>query len=473
MKVFELSEIADEIDGKLKGPDKEMEGIFNILKDAKNGDVVIRHWIDEKGMEIASKKGVSCIITQNPRGNALDTAIKLELPVITTEKIELANAFAIKWAINKFAEDSLRFVVTGTNGKSTTTHMIYSILKEAGYSTYTNTDSKSEFNTLIDPMVAKQIAQFEGKIEAMVLEVSEVQGWLNDIMKDHAYIMTDAINPDVVIITNVALDHIGLVNSIEETFEETSGAVKALKKQNGHLILNSDDPLVKKMAAFTSNKNDILFFGEYGDVKLNNKGISSKGDILIKKEELPFKSNHFIQNIMAAIGAALSIEIEHEVIKKAVESYTPLKRRFTVISKKPLIIDDFAHNPDGIKATIKNAASIGKGDFYVISAIRGSRGEVINKVNAEAIAEALQNVSYRLIITCSSDVVDNLNVVKDGEKKIFMDTLDEFGTKYIIYEKLYDALIKVLELSNSQDTILLIGAQGMDPANELLKKLNF
>ncbi|MGZ7107556.1 MAG: Mur ligase family protein [Methanobacterium sp.] len=473
MKVFELSEIADEIDGKLKGPDKEMEGIFNILKDAKNGDVVIRHWIDEKGMEIASKKGVSCIITQNPRGNALDTAIKLELPVITTEKIELANAFAIKWAINKFAEDSLRFVVTGTNGKSTTTHMIYSILKEAGYSTYTNTDSKSEFNTLIDPMVAKQIAQFEGKIEAMVLEVSEVQGWLNDIMKDHAYIMTDAINPDVVIITNVALDHIGLVNSIEETFEETSGAVKALKKQNGHLILNSDDPLVKKMAAFTSNKNDILFFGEYGDVKLNNEGISYKGDILIKKEELPFKSNHFIQNIMAAIGAALSIEIEHEVIKKAVESYTPLKRRFTVISKKPLIIDDFAHNPDGIKATIKNAASIGKGDFYVISAIRGSRGEVINKVNAEAIAEALQNVSYKLIITCSSDVVDNLNVVKDGEKKIFMDTLDEFGTKYIIYEKLYDALIKVLELSNSQDTILLIGAQGMDPANELLKKLNF
>ncbi|MGZ7069473.1 MAG: Mur ligase family protein [Methanobacterium sp.] len=473
MKVFELSEIADEIDGKLKGPDKEMEGIFNILKDAKNGDVVIRHWIDEKGMEIASKKGVSCIITQNPRGNALDTAIKLELPVITTEKIELANAFAIKWAINKFAEDSLRFVVTGTNGKSTTAHMIYSILKEAGYSTYTNTDSKSEFNTLIDPMVAKQIAQFEGKIEAMVLEVSEVQGWLNDIMKDHAYIMTDAINPDVVIITNVALDHIGLVNSIEETFEETSGAVKALKKQNGHLILNSDDPLVKKMAAFTSNKNDILFFGEYGDVKLNNEGISYKGDILIKKEELPFKSNHFIQNIMAAIGAALSIEIEHEVIKKAVESYTPLKRRFTVISKKPLIIDDFAHNPDGIKATIKNAASIGKGDFYVISAIRGSRGEVINKVNAEAIAEALQNVSYKLIITCSSDVVDNLNVVKDGEKKIFMDKLDGFGTKYIIYEKLYDALIKVLELSNSQDTILLIGAQGMDPANELLKKLNF
>jgi UDP-N-acetylmuramoyl-L-alanyl-D-glutamate--2,6-diaminopimelate ligase len=474
MKEFKVSKIAEKIEGELKGPDKTMDGIFNILKDAKNGDAVIRHWIDENGIEIASKKGVSCVITQNPKGNALKTAEKLQLPVIVTEKIELANAFAIKWAITEFAENSLRVVVTGTNGKSTTAHMIYTIFKEAGYSTYTNTDSKSEFNTLIDPMVAKQIAEFDGNIEAMVLEVSEVQGWLNDIMKNHACIMTDAIDPDTVVITNVALDHIGLVNSIEETYDETSGAVKALKKDNGHLILNSDDPLVRKMGILTSNNNEILFFGNNGDIMLVNDGISYNNNILVKKDDLPFKSNHFIQNIMAAIGAALSLKIDQEIISMAVKLYKPLKRRFTIINNNPCIIDDFAHNPDGIKATIKNAALIGNGDFYVVSAIRGSRGEVINRVNAEAIAEALQNIHYKLIITCSSDVVDNLNTVKDDEKKIFIDTLDKFGTKYILYERLYDALKKVLELSNSQDTILLIGAQGMDPANELLNEiLNF
>lgn len=472
MKEFKVSKIAEKIEGKLKGPDKTMKGIFNVLKDAKNGDVVIRHWIDEKGIKIASKKGASCVITQNPKGNALETAEELELPVIITEKIELANAFAIKWAVTEFAKDSLRVVVTGTNGKSTTAHMIYSILKEAGYETYTNTDSKSEFNTLIDPMVAKQIAEFEGNIEAMVIEVSEVQGWLNDIMKDHAYIMTDAIDPDVVVITNVALDHIGLVNSIEETFDETSGAVKALKKENGCLILNAEDPLVKKMESFISGHNKTLFFGDNGDVQLVNDGISYNGNFLIKNDDLPFKSNHFIQNTMAAIGAALCLKVNYEIIKKAVKSYTPLKRRFTVISKNPLIIDDFAHNPDGIKATIKNAALIGNNDFYVVSAIRGSRGEIINQVNAEAIAEGLRNINYNLIITSSSDVVDNLNIVKDDEKKVFIDVLQKKGINYIFYERLYDALKKVLELSKSQDTILLIGAQGMDPANELLNKLN-
>lgn len=474
MKELKALKIAELINGTLKGPDTVIKGIFNFLNDAKEGDAVIRHWINEKGIEIAAKKGVSCVITQNPKGSAVSTAEKLGVSLIITEKIELANAFAIKWAINKFAQNSLRVVVTGTNGKSTTAHMIYKILNKAGYNTYTNTDSKSEFNTLIDPMVAKQIAEFEDNIEAMVVEVSEVQGWLGDIMKDHAYIMTSAIDPDVVVITNVALDHIGLVNSIEETYDETSGAVTALKKEKGCLVLNSDDILVKKMENLASHGTETLFFGKKADIELLDDGISYKGNILIKKEDLPFKSNHFIQNTMAAIGAALSLKISRDIIKKSVKSYTPLKRRFTIINNNPCVIDDFAHNPDGIKATIKNAALIGSGNFYIVSAIRGSRGEVINRVNAEAIAEALQNLSYTLIITSSSDVVDDLNIVKDDEKKVVIDTLDKFGTNYILYEKLYDALEKVLELSKSQDTILLIGAQGMDPANGILNGfLNF
>ncbi|MEN6552722.1 MAG: Mur ligase family protein, partial [Methanobacterium sp.] len=469
MKKITTSLIAEKVEGTLTGPNKDMNGIFNILKDAQKGDAVIRHWIDETGVKIASKKGVSCIITQNPKGSAVKTAEELELPFIVTEKIELANAFAINWALEKFAKDSLRVVVTGTNGKSTTTHMIYHILKEAGYSTYTNTDSESEFNTLIDPMVAKQIAEFDAPIEAAVIEVSEVQGWLGDIMKDHAYIMTSAINPDVVIVTNVALDHIGLVNSIEETFNETSGAVKGIK-ENGTLILNYDDPLVLKMKDLTSNYGKILFFGDNADIKFDSTGIVYKDNILIKTDDLPFKSRHFVQNTMAAAGAVIALNIDLETIKNSISSYKALKRRFTIVHNDPCIIDDFAHNPDGILATIQNAALIGNGTLFVVSAIRGSRGESINQANAEAIAKGLQNIQYKLIITSSTDVVDHLNTVTDNEKKVFIDALEKEKITYIFNEKLYDALKNVLKLSHNKDTILLIGAQGMDPASELLNK---
>jgi UDP-N-acetylmuramoyl-L-alanyl-D-glutamate--2,6-diaminopimelate ligase len=470
MKELTTSIIAEKVEGVLTGPDKNMDGIFNILKDAQKGDAVIRHWIDETGVKIAAQKGVSCIITQNPKGSAVKTAEELELPFIVTEKIELANAFAINWALETFAKNSLRVVVTGTNGKSTTTHMIYHILKEADYSTYTNTDSESEFNTLIDPMVAKQIAEFDAPIEAAVIEVSEVQGWLGDIMKDHAYLMTSAINPDVVIVTNVALDHIGLVNSIEETFNETSGAVKGIK-ENGTLILNYDDPLVLKMKDLTSNYGKVLFFGDNADIKFESTGITYKDNILIKIDDLPFKSRHFVQNTMAAAGAAIALNIDLETIKNSISSYKALKRRFTILHNDPCIIDDFAHNPDGILATIQNAALIGKGTLFVVSAIRGSRGESINQANAEAIAKGLQNIPYKLIITSSTDVVDHLNTVTDNEKKVFIDALEKEKITYIFNEKLYDALKNVLKLSHNKDTILLIGAQGMDPASELLNKI--
>ena len=89
MKELKASEIAEKIEGKLKGPDKVIKGIFNILKDAENGDAVIRHWIDEKGVEIVVKKGVSCLITQSPKDGAVETAEKLGLSLIAVSYTHL------------------------------------------------------------------------------------------------------------------------------------------------------------------------------------------------------------------------------------------------------------------------------------------------------------------------------------------------------------------------------------------------
>ena len=70
-------------------------------------------------------------------------------------------------------------------------------------------------------------------------------------MKDHAQLMTSAVNPQIIVLTNVSLDHIGLVNNIEETFNEIYGSVKAvLSRSNSsnkvHVILNSDDPAINE-----------------------------------------------------------------------------------------------------------------------------------------------------------------------------------------------------------------------------------
>ncbi len=507
MKDLTTSYLADKIDGELIGRNIPIRGIFNILKDSREGDAVIRHRIDEKGMEIACKKQVSCITTQDISKQAIQKAQKLDLPLILCDKIENANAFALKWAIEKYARDTLRIVVTGTNGKSTTTHMIYTILQEAGYTTYTNTDSLSEFNTLIDPMVAKQIAEFPEKLEALVIEVSEVQGWMDRIMKDHAHQMTSSINPQMVVLTNVALDHIGLVNSIEEAYQEIAGAVKDF--QGKYVVLNNEDPLIKQIGKSIPPSITVSYYGEGSSLEYragvthassedgtreSSKGRilessedgtlqSSKGRILkyptggiynsnqliVSEDRLPFKSPHFIQNTLAAVQAALTLNISREVIASGISSYQPLERRFSILSENPLIIDDFAHNPDGIKATIKSSAQLARGKLYVVVAIRGSRGEIINQANAKAVAQALKCVDHQLILTSSVEVVNDANLVKPSEKGVFTNTMEENGLKYLFFQKLGDALKFTLESSQKEDTILLIGAQGMDPARELLK----
>ena len=118
------------------------------------------------------------------------------------------------------------------------------------------------------------------------------------------------------------------------------------------LILNHDDELVMKLDAknpfYTSmspldGENAVCFDGE--NIIYNN-------DSILTIDELPFKGNHFIQNILSAIGACISLGIDLEVIVDGVKSYKALNRRFAKLNDKPLIIDDFAHNPDKVNASM-------------------------------------------------------------------------------------------------------------------------
>jgi UDP-N-acetylmuramoyl-L-alanyl-D-glutamate--2,6-diaminopimelate ligase len=348
--------------------------------------------------------------------------------------------------------------------------MTYSILREAGLECYTNTDSLSEFNTLIDPMVATQIAELPDTIEAMVLEISEVQGWEDRIMENHAFLMTRAINPKVIVLTNVALDHLGLVNSLEDAYQEISSTLKNFS--GTAVVLNADDPLIMKMRELIPPTAKIILFGKGGMVECLEEGIYLNGDLILPKEDLPFQSPHFIQNTTAAIATATTMEIGSETIKNAIKSYKPLKRRFNILKTNPIIVDDFAHNPDGIRATIKSASALSSGQLHVVSAIRGSRGEPINQANAMAVAQSLKNLDYTLILSSSQDVVDQNNLVKPDEKKVFIYELQKEGIIYTHYKNLHDALKEALHRAHKSDTILLIGAQGMDPASNVLNEIN-
>ncbi|MEE0925864.1 MAG: cyanophycin synthetase, partial [Methanobrevibacter sp.] len=286
---------------------------------------------------------------------------------------------------------------------------------------------------------------------------------------------------------------IGLVNSIEEVFRETSGIVRATEK--GGVVLNLDDENVLKMGDmvnqgvdtyYTSmDKDSIKSYDADEKSKVyfddDRKAIIYDGEAILGYEELPFTSTHFIRNILSAISACISLAVPIEDIASGVKTYKPLSRRFTRLQDDPIIIDDFAHNPDGIKNTVRAASALvdelGKDNLHVVCAIRGSRGKTLNGLNAQALVEVIHDLRHEtgrkldLILSSSADVVDHLNFVNECERKVFMHHLDEGRIKYTHYEYLFDALSAVLESACENDVILLIGAQGMDPAEEVLNDI--
>ena len=203
-----------------------------------------------------------------------------------------------------------------------------------------------------------------------------------------------------------------------------------------------------------------------------NDGIYYKDELIVKKEDLPFISNHFIQNILSAVGACISLDLSIDKIASGVKSYKALNRRFAKLNDKPLIYDDFAHNPDGIKATIAETLKLLKENqkLFVVCSIRGSRGVEINKLNVRALVSSF-NPNIELILSSSNDVVDNLNHVNQDERNIFFEVLDKNNIHYTHFYNLEDSLRYTLNKADNKDIILLIGAQGMDPANGLLENI--
>ena len=477
-KLTDIHDLADKVEGKIVGNDDFFSidgftGKFTFLNHAHTGDIVVRHWINGAGVEMAFNKNIACLITQTPKDGAEEVAERLDFPLIVTDKIELANAYALSHTIKKYSPNSTNVVITGTNGKSTTSHLIYHILDNAGYHVLTNTDSESEFNTLIDPMVSKLISDEvieNGELDYLVIEVSEVQGWLDKLMKNHAALMSEAIKPKVGVITNIAMDHIGLVNSIDDVFDEIKAVPKAIGE--GVTVLNHDDEMVMKLDAQNPFYTSMQPLDEDNAVYFDGESIIYNDDEVLSIDELPFKGGHFIQNILSAIGACISLDIEMDQIIDGVKTYKALNRRFAKLNDEPLIYDDFAHNPDGIKATISETLKLlpENQKLHVACAIRGSRGVEINQLNVEALVESMSD-KIELYLSSSNDVVNELNYVEDEEREVFFNTLNRNNIDYTHFDNLKDCLNEVYNNADNKDIILLIGAQGMDPAESILKEI--
>ena len=168
-----------------------------------------------------------------------------------------------------------------------------------------------------------------------------------------------AYNPDYAIMTNIDFDHPDYFHDIDDVFD----AFQSMAKQvNKGIIACGDDKYLQKIQASVP----VVFygFGENNDFEARNIEKTTEGtsfDVFVRNEyyerfTIPLFGDHTVLNSLAVISLCHYEGVPSYIIQKGLESFEGVKRRFTetVIGER-IIIDDYAHHPTEIKATIQSA----------------------------------------------------------------------------------------------------------------------
>ncbi len=233
--------------------------------------------------------------------------------------------------------------VAGTHGKTTTTSMISKILCEAGYDPTFIVGG--ELND-----IGSNARYGEG--EYLVAEADESDG---------SFLL---LQPFACVITNVEEEHHDFYRNWEQVKSYYRSFMERVKPQ-GVMVLNGDDPTLVEISA--QLKTEKIFFGEgrghtYGFDQAHLEPGGSRFTIYFNGErmgevELRVPGMHNIRNATASIAITHRLGARFGEIRKALGDFKGVSRRFELVGteKGVLVVDDYAHHPTEIRATLEVA----------------------------------------------------------------------------------------------------------------------
>jgi len=308
-------------------------------------------------------------------------------------------------------EGHYKIAIAGTHGKTTTTALCSHVTIEAG----------------LDPTVViggklknlKTNARL-GKGNVFITEADEY---------DRSFL---TLSPDISVITTIEEDHLDIyqdMNDIRETFMTFT----RLGSLDGRIICCIDDPVVRDLSS--NFKKEVFSYGfskdamyRASDAKFSENG--STFDILKNQESLAritlkIPGRHNILNALASYIVAEQIGIDSKNIRQALEEFTGVDRRFEIKGSvnKIIVVDDYAHHPTEITATIESARSgwncrvvvvfqphlysrtrdfykefataLSKADEIILSEIYPAREQPISGVSSELILNEAKSQGYK------------------------------------------------------------------------------
>ena len=231
---------------------------------------------------------------------------------------EVENGAILTSEIEKVLELSPSTVigVTGSDGKTTTTTLIYKILEANGYKCFLGGNIGTPLFTRISEMKPEDM---------VVLELSSFQ------------LMNMKISPKVAVVTNISPNHLNVHKDYQEYIDSKMN-IFLHQDENGILVINADNEITKgfykkakgKVRYFSSNQileNGIIFDKSEKIIKLCEDGVRKH---LIKQKNMKLRGNHNCENACAAISATLDYAKE-DITRKTIEEFPGVEHRLEYI----------------------------------------------------------------------------------------------------------------------------------------------
>ena len=238
-------------------------------------------------------------------------------------------------------------VISGTHGKTTTSSISAWALEESGLAP----------SFMIGGIPLNFQSGFKlGKGPYVVIEGDEYDTAFFD--KGPKFLHYD---PWIVILTSIEFDHADIYRDLDHIISSFRKLL-ALIPEQGYLIANIDDPVVKSLTAEARCR--VRTYSLTQKAYIRGTDIDVEGSITkikITRDDKPFLEvatpiygHHNLSNLLAAVSLADCLDLSAKVIKKAFITFKGVKRRQEIIGEKRniLILDDFAHHPTAVRKTI-------------------------------------------------------------------------------------------------------------------------
>ena len=441
-----------------KGENPEITSIENDNRKVQKGSLFIcikGYTVDGHDFaESAVKNGAVAILAERP--------LDLEVPVLLVNDTTRAMA-VLADAFYGQPTKSLHLIgITGTNGKTTTSHLIEKIFADAGEKTgligtmYTKIADKTMETKNTTPESLTLQKTFKQMVDAGVnTAVMEVSSHALDLGRVHG------CDYNVAVFTNLTQDHL----DYHETMEEYKRAKSLLFAQLGNTfdlnmpkfaVLNADDTATEMYSRSTAAHVVTYGIEQEADIKAKNIQMTPKGtvfDLEIKGVSYPIRmqliGKFSVYNVLASISTALVSGIEIEQIIQSIESVEGVAGRFELVNAGQdfTVIVDYAHTPDSLENVLKTIQHFAEKKVFVIVGCGGDRDRTKRPIMAQIACKFATDPILTSDNPRSEDPVDILNDMEAGVQ----------GENYQVIPDRRKAIFTAVSQASPGDVILIAG----------------